>query len=367
MPSTTDISLCDVLTQNQRLLQIQNPPTRFNPQNPYLQGYKQFQLNMRRKAEILKYDPSRQSSQTNSLTKSQRWGQIASGKYQTQSFSKITGADGITKINGIPVDSKAQYIPLKCKDNKIGISTPSTACNVPGPTIQLYNDGITPIYMLATKVDNYATQTSSSPTVYYVNSYNNVTTTFVNTTQTSTFTNNTTPVNFASIYIVNPSQDTMTFTMSIPISLYIGGSLKYNYPYAYTGSIIDISISIQNVYLDALYGSNIHVISPDPYFQYDTTPVTFDILKINSGQNTFYASSSIGQLQISNIVLPTISGYIFDFRLSFNIVVTINYPDNYYITFDTISAGIICNITQDISFNALPKTIQSIGPPFTIY
>ena len=360
MTNTTDISLCDVLKQNQRILQIQNPPTRYNPPNPYNKGYTQFQLNMRRKAEILRYDPIRQSGQTNSLTKSQRWSQVVSGRFQKQSYTKIAQPDGTTTIDGIIVNPESQFIPINCPDNKLNILTPTTACNVPGPVIQLYNDGTTPIYMLASKKDPYAIPNPTKPTIYYSQSYNDITTTYVNVSETNNFINMTKPQKIASLYLVSPILDTMTFSMSFPISVYVGGSIA-SINVGYPGSNTPIIVTILGVTLTALYGSNRYTITPAPTFQYYTNPISFNILPTNT---TFFASSCIGQLQISNIQMPTITGYVFDFLLSFTMNVV--FPSDYYPTFNTISAGIVCNVTQDISSNvSLVSSPLPFGPSFS--
>lgn len=361
--------ICETLKQSQRLLQIQTPPTRYDPPNPYLMGYTQFQLNMRRKAEILRYDPIRQPNQTNSLTKAQRWGQVVSGKYQKQSYTKINTvmSDGITPITtiyGTPVNLEDQYITLDCPDNKLNVLTSTTSCDVPGEVIQLYNDGTTPIYMIANNKSPYAFQVTPVSTPYYSSSYNNISTTltYALSSNTSNFENTTVSNTFASLYIVHPIQDTMTFAMSLPISIYVGGSIALTNT-VYPGSNgSPLGVSIQGITLSALYGSKVYTITPEPTFQYDASDASFNILSTNT---TFYASCSIGQLKISNIQMPTITGYIYDFQLCFHIHVTL--PDNYFPKFNAITAGVICNVTQDISLHANHiRPAQPIGATFSI-
>jgi hypothetical protein len=108
--------LCSIYTQRQQTLQFTPPPPRYDPISPYPE-HSQSQLNMRRKAEILQY--KKNSTQTNSkLTKSQKWGQIVNGNFQQ---NKIC-----------PLD---MYLP-----------TPSSSCDVPGPTITLQFDPNIPLY-----------------------------------------------------------------------------------------------------------------------------------------------------------------------------------------------------------------------------
>ena len=59
------------------------PLVRFNVISPYIDpltnqstNITEQQLNMRRKAEILKYSSNRMPTQTNSLTKKQKWSQL---------------------------------------------------------------------------------------------------------------------------------------------------------------------------------------------------------------------------------------------------------------------------------------------------
>jgi hypothetical protein len=71
---------------------------------------------MRRKAEILKYNSTKSSSQTNSLTRKQQWSQIVKGNYTP-----------------CPVDT-------------INIPVSTTASDIPGPPMYLYEDSNVLLY-----------------------------------------------------------------------------------------------------------------------------------------------------------------------------------------------------------------------------
>jgi hypothetical protein len=107
------------------------PPTRYTPVNPYPQ-YSQIQLDMRRKIEIFKY-AGKESQQTNSMTKNQKWALLANN-----------AARGTNRSN--------QYY---CAADRL-IPTLSSACNVPGPIITLTYDPSMILY-------NYASQYDRSP------------------------------------------------------------------------------------------------------------------------------------------------------------------------------------------------------------
>jgi hypothetical protein len=109
---------------NRRNIQLNNiPPPRYDNllTSPYLPqngGFTKYQLDMRRKAEILTYNSNRMLK-VNSLTKSQKFSIIAKNN-----------------TTNIPVYNN------KCPS----VLTPSSSCDVPGAVIMLYNDPNIPLY-----------------------------------------------------------------------------------------------------------------------------------------------------------------------------------------------------------------------------
>jgi len=120
-----DTSFC----QQRALTRLYNMPlTRFTPANPYA-SHTKFQLDMRRKAEILKYSPNKLSTQTNNLTKSQKYALLARG----------------TLKSNLPKDSSGNYINnIPCDSSQIQM--PTTSSNVPGQVMNLYLDETVPLY-----------------------------------------------------------------------------------------------------------------------------------------------------------------------------------------------------------------------------
>lgn len=131
--------------RQQQLLAV--PPSRFTPVSPYPQ-YTSFQLNMRRKAEILQYKGVQR--QTNTITKKQKFAKIMRGN--------SGGSIPYTYVQECPDN---QYTP-----------TPSTSCDVPGPPIVLFNDPNVPLYnYLGVGTRTYGIQNTASadiPFNYYV-------------------------------------------------------------------------------------------------------------------------------------------------------------------------------------------------------
>ena len=85
-------------------------------ESPYQKGFTQEQLNMRRKAEILKYNSTKSSSQTNAPTRK-------------QIFSKIIN----TNFRPCPIDS-------------INKPVLTTASDIPGPPMYLFEDSNVLLY-----------------------------------------------------------------------------------------------------------------------------------------------------------------------------------------------------------------------------
>ena len=85
-------------------------------ESPYEKGFTQMQLNMRRKAEILKYNATKSSSQTNAPTRKQVFSKIVNGNYSP-----------------CPIDSITKPVS-------------TTASNIPGPPMYLYEDPNVPLY-----------------------------------------------------------------------------------------------------------------------------------------------------------------------------------------------------------------------------
>jgi hypothetical protein len=94
-------------------------------------SYNQYDLDMRRKVEILKYNSSTQQGQ---ITKTRRWGQIVN-----------TNARTISSTNSSINCDSDEFIP-----------TPTSACDVPGPSTILYNNPAVPLYNYKKNVDAYS-------------------------------------------------------------------------------------------------------------------------------------------------------------------------------------------------------------------
>jgi hypothetical protein len=116
------------LYNDRKILALNNTPqTRITTVSPYPK-YTSFQLDMRRKVEILKYQNVTSNSKTNNFSKKQQWSMLVNGV--TKNASQAT-------INGTAV--------TECLLDDL-IPTLSSSCDVPGKSIILQYDPSIPLY-----------------------------------------------------------------------------------------------------------------------------------------------------------------------------------------------------------------------------
>jgi hypothetical protein len=110
--------------------------SRFN--NTCLNGISSTTLDMRRKAEILKYKAN--SAQ---LTKKQKWAQLVhgGGPLAKKVWANQNALGSNPNIENLPLVGNV----LQCNGPPLVQCSPSTACDVPGPTIQLCDDPNVPL------------------------------------------------------------------------------------------------------------------------------------------------------------------------------------------------------------------------------
>jgi hypothetical protein len=132
-----------VFCQQRRLrMRFNVPITRYTPISPYVNtNLTAFDLDMRRKAEILKHTGSQKSTQSNKMTKAQIYAQVVRGFSPTQKLlNKSTGVYNPTS--------------LEFCDSSLNLVLTSSS-DVPGPIRALYLDKDIPLYNFAPPIDAY--------------------------------------------------------------------------------------------------------------------------------------------------------------------------------------------------------------------
>ena len=332
-----------------KLLNI--PPSRYDnlKNSPYLntnifnRTFNQDELNMRRKAEILKYNASNSSTKTNGLTKKEKWKLLVNGSSQKRSLS-------YSFIQNNLVQGTTNYIQT-CPSGTI-FYTPTSSSNVPGKIMNLYEDPNIPLYMYAIKTDSYG----------LINEEINISQFDYDKSLVNQYINQTNNIIVSSIYIQKILTPTYTFNIQFPISIFISAKIKPEQ----SGSFIDtLIIDFTNnpfqtyIYYGESIVSNTGVINNPTYSFNGAKSASFDISLNLSINNSFSGNQYIGMFSINNLILNTQEGYIYDIILKnisdFNIssfkLSSLNDKIDLY---ENIQYGICANI----EFNQLNKFIN---------
>lgn len=177
-------SVTSICAQRKKRMLYNTPLPRYTVISPYAsQQFTKLQLDMRRKAEILQHNSVQKSTQTNSLTKAQRFAQM---------------------VRSPPPISTISNAEPNCL-------TWTSSSDVPGPRMQLFMDSSVPLYNFTTASRVYgilSTDNVSPWRVYKTTDItNNLLTCLANV---STF--------LAAIEIFDPiDRPSLVFTVSIPI------------------------------------------------------------------------------------------------------------------------------------------------------
>ena len=288
----SDFSLQCAFRRNKQRTNV--PLARFTPISPYTNpntgvstGLTQEALNMRRKAEILKYESNRMPTQTNNLTQKQKWSRLvnASGKSARLLDPTTVICPGETVVR---------------RPNPI----PTTSSGIPGPVMYLYEDPDVPLYnyiINRTYAFNVPNESSFWDTTVYTNVgvYDRA------------------PEKVFTLSIKqNINTDRATYRLDIPLGIHAQGTHRTN---AFSGNKIRLSVSSAtlDVYCNSVKQTALSRTVALPPYIVDITPTN------NVVGASFIATKYIGNLQFNNIVLETSPVYVFDFTLTLTITETI--------------------------------------------
>jgi hypothetical protein len=312
----TDFSFC----QQRRLRQLLNIPlTRFTPENPYVSGnFTKMQLDMRRKAEILKYSPNKSATQTNNLTKKEQFALLAKG-------------------NSSVSQSLLNKSRINCAVEK-RIPMPSSSSDVPGPVTYLYSDETVPLY----NYSNYNTRTYPDYVTTNLNPWQ-----FVVQPDTLVYSNGTSNIYY--LIIQNAiNQPLYYYTITTPVGLSIAGSILPNC----SGNI---TVSLQSMTLAIYYGNSLVNTVVVPAFQISNFEFTLNMQNDTDVNVPFSANRFAGNIVFSDIPLYTTPTYAYSFVLSATLSVTpsTNIVSNY--------VAVIANMTNIVN-NATECTFAADSP-----
>lgn len=291
----TDSSFC----QQRRLMQMYNVPLpRFTPVNPYSTGnFTKMQLDMRRKAEVLKYSANKSSTQTNNLTKKQTFALLVKGGIASPS-------QAVMKSNSVT-----------CVEDKTRL-TPTTSCDVPGPVMYLYNDETVPLY-------NYSDFNTRTYPNYVPNNLEPWQ--FIVQSDTIIYDNDSKDIYYL---IINNVIDKPLYNYNIvmPVGITFAGSIPPGYvsPSGFNGNI---SLQLNSASLSIYYNDEL-VKSVNPV-SLSNFAVIVNIPINNNGLSElpFSLTYFLGNLAFNNIQLYTTPTYVYKFALNVDIKIVDSYPD----------------------------------------
>lgn len=272
---------------------------------------------MRRKVEILKYSANKSTTQTNNLTKSQRYALLMRGGLQTPSQLSLSN-------RGNSDCDSDQTLP-----------TPTTSCGVPGPVIYLQYDAAVPLYNFSNfnvrSYPDYVPDTASP--LQFVAKPDVI-------MDTDTALLIPTPLYYLIIHS-GVDQLQRTFNLTAPIGLSFSGVIPPDKISAYLNSTISIKVTsaILNVYCNSILVNTHDKLSsglPDISFKL-VNPI-------------FNARQFFGTLQFNGFSLYTSNNNAYSFSISINTDITSsNANATEFINYTSFSWNLISN----------PETINS--------
>jgi hypothetical protein len=306
MSNPQEYSITQICEQKAKRALYNVPAARFNMVCPYPQ-YTAQQLDMRRKAEILKYGANKTNTKTNNFTKAQEYAMMSNGtssyRFSQQELKNILDGKTICNVKDI-------------------IPTPTSSSDVPGPVIQLYNDPSIPLYNYATNIRSYGIVNPEDNSFFTTYTYNDLNA--ANETITTLF----------SLYLRNNiTLDYNTYSFETPVSL----SLKGVGEGSLSAEVYSVVASVY--YNDTLVTTTDIQTQPNTQMRvvYDFYPLSLEIVDFNQEFGVVFYT---GVLQITNMVLFCQPGFVYDVKLKFGINVISG--DNNLILTET---AVVCNVS----------------------
>ena len=345
---TSTPNICDdpayltLIDQKTRFQLLNIPPVRYDnlANNPYLlqhpetsANFTKFDLDMRRKAETLKYN----RATTNKFSKKELYKQAISGTLQNRTYS-----------NDYIRSNSANNQLFRCPNKR----TLTTASGVPGPSIYLYEDPNVPLY-------NYLKDTDA---VYGnlppdENAYETTWSYTSNTDQTTGLDY----VLVSSIFILYKDIDRRIYQITIPIGLTFSGSTTVSAPSSPDPIELSTLITSDLFTGNIFYGTDIVPLATN--LQINGTSAVSIVLDNNNASQSFSGSCYLGLLSLTNVDLLINKGYIYDVKYKSNKTVFDTVDDTYI---DQFSFQIIFNISEDYGFSTTNCSINGGVDPNTI-
>jgi hypothetical protein len=270
---------------------------------------------MRRKVEILKYNGN--STQSNTvLTKAQTWSQLVNGTITRNTSTSVSNVP-IQNANGTIIGNTSVtqiYSVINCP-NDAYIPTPSSSCDIPGPLFYLKNEPNVPLYNYIPNTQTLSIINETKLPEINVYTFNVLLSATPFTLPFSTTSVNTNTDIIASISVNSQSYTTYTktYTISIPIQMYVSGTINTGSNDGTSGNIF-----IKN-YTCSIYYNNSVVFSRST--DISRVNVSFTTTTNGNGSKKFNGVVYLGNITISNIPLIADVGFLYDIKMQFKLCV----------------------------------------------
>lgn len=272
-------------------------------------------LNMRRKAEILQYNPNRQSNQTNSATKTQKFALLVNAPPRINNWNRVA-------------DTANQADP-NCSDDLTPI--PTSSSDVPGPIMNLIYNRNVPLYNYLNPVQTrgYGSVTNVLPTSEFQFSYeSNI---FISDKSVAYASREPTTLITAYFPDLTESSQNVPLTFTIPLGIYIYGSIINTHNSNITIGITNISLGI---YLNNEVNENFSISV--------TNNLIFNVNGFNSGTN-FKLAKYFNNISVTNSSIRIQKSMVYTIKIKASI--SYNGPNSSIITLTDY--GIIGNMKLD--------------------
>jgi hypothetical protein len=390
--ATIDLSLTIICEQRrQRRLRPRSNNNRFDMTNIYtiFPQISQMEFDMRRKSEILSYNPTARNTQTNSITQTGSFAQLMRGtkiskitSTQTIFLNQMDVCGNIVQLivrypdsytseivpNGTTSTGEPLYLTIYtiipngrllnfCNNEQI--PQPTSSSNVPGKIIYLWKDMDVPLYNYKSSIGQYGITSPTIEKAWDAFADNNII--CYNRIITKLFT----------LYINSPIDDyAINYNVFIPVYLFFSGE-----PIVTTASetkTLTNSISVDNISIAVTYNENAvelaRITRISPTIQFPETIFTLDLLT-DEIIPSFEGGMYLGMLNISDLYLYTQSGYTYDIKIT----VTLKFNgDIFYTSYynQQPTMGVYCNTTlankRSINCNILSEPSLSVNTGFRV-
>jgi hypothetical protein len=321
--ATDDITiLC-----NQRATWLANrtPQVRFELTNPYLgTNLTAKQLDMRRKAEILKYSGPRSANQSNKMTKKINLAYALSGR--------------LSKISATQIDACGNF--LNCADQQ-GKPMPTTNSGIPGPVEYIYLDSAVPLYNYITD-RTYPSDQILESEFWSVEANADRLVPF--NTETSIFT----------IHIKdNIDSPNYRFSFRTPFAVCCSGNIINNG----FAKINPITVSVNYLAVVVLFSGT--VVQTKVF-----TPAISDLVFDVSGSvGPFVATQYVGYLTVSGLELITSPGYHYDVQVLARYTIS-GQGTSYFSSVNAYgfaNVSTLNNVVSNCNIRSTTSTVPNVG------